>query len=190
MVLKHDGLKLLVMIRLCPLPYSISNGAISTFPTVQPLVFALATLAATPKLLIVIFVGSRLAVIAESGEKMDIATKLVNWGSIIFGISLGILTGYVIYNRTLTRSRELEAQERAPTRVVVAPRGGFSDEADDEATTATILRDDQIDFLDTVDMSDPSRYEDEETDVENDVFKYGDGDEEEAIVLDKQPPHI
>lgn len=48
LVLKHDGLKLLVMIRLCPLPYSISNGAISTFPTVQPLMFAAATAAATP----------------------------------------------------------------------------------------------------------------------------------------------
>ena len=59
LVLKHDGLKLLVMIRLCPLPYSISNGAISTFPTVQPLMFAAATAAATPKLLIAIFIGCR-----------------------------------------------------------------------------------------------------------------------------------
>ena len=99
LVLKHDGLKLLVMIRLCPLPYSISNGAISTFPTVQPLMFALATAAATPKLLIAIFIGSRLAVIAKSGEKMDTATKVINWASIIFGVALGALTGWLIYKR-------------------------------------------------------------------------------------------
>ena len=99
LVLKHDGLKLLVMIRLCPLPYSISNGAISTFPTVQPLMFAIATAAATPKLLIAIFIGSRLAVIAKSGEKMDAGTKAINWASIIIGVVLGVVTGWLIYKR-------------------------------------------------------------------------------------------
>ena len=150
--------------------------------------FALATLAATPRLLIAIFVGSRLAVIAKSGEKMDTTTKIINWCSIIFGISLGILTGYVIYNRTLTRSRQLEAQERASGRSATIPHGEFSDNADDETATATIIRDDQIDFLDEEDMPDPGRYEDAETDEEDDVFKFGDGDEEEAIGLDKQAP--
>ena len=99
LVLKYDGLKLLVMIRLCPLPYSISNGAISTFPTVQPLMFAAATAAATPKLFIAVFIGSRLAVIAKSGEKMDMTTKVINWASIIFGVVLGVLTGWIIYRR-------------------------------------------------------------------------------------------
>lgn len=183
LVLKHDGLKLLVMIRLCPLPYSISNGAISTFPTVRPSMFALATLAATPKLLIAIFVGSRLAVIARSGEKMDTMTKAINWGSIIFGVLLGILTGYLIYNRTLTRSRELEAQERIPARTATVPRGDFFDEPDEEAATATILQDDQIDFLDIRnDMPDPDEYEDERD------LEHRQGDEEGAIGLDKRPP--
>lgn len=101
LVLKHDGLKLLIMIRLCPLPYSISNGAISTFPTVSPLMFALATTVATPKLLIAIFIGSRLAAIARSGEKMDAATKTINWISIALSVSFGIITGYLIYQRYL-----------------------------------------------------------------------------------------
>lgn len=104
LVLKHDGLKLLVMIRLCPLPYSISNGAISTFPTVQPLMFAGATAAATPKLLIAVFIGSRLAVIAKSGEKMDKTTKAINWASIIFGVIVGVLTGWIIYKRLVSAS--------------------------------------------------------------------------------------
>ena len=42
LTLKEDGLKLLCMIRLCPLPYSLSNGAMSTFPTVRPEMYALA----------------------------------------------------------------------------------------------------------------------------------------------------
>ena len=103
LVLKHDGLKLLIMIRLCPLPYSISNGAISTFPTVQPLTFAIATAAATPKLLIAIFVGSRLKVIARSDAKMDTGTKIINWASILFGVGLGVLTGWLIYKRYVYR---------------------------------------------------------------------------------------
>lgn len=51
--------------------------------------FGLATAAATPKLLIAIFIGSRLAAIARSGNKMDKGTKAINWASIIFGVLLG-----------------------------------------------------------------------------------------------------
>lgn len=99
LVLKRDGLKLLCMIRLCPLPYSISNGAISTFETVKPSTFALATAIVTPKLMIHVFIGSRLAVIARSGEKMDAMTKSINWLSIIGGVMIGGLTAWFIYNR-------------------------------------------------------------------------------------------
>lgn len=209
LVLKHDGLKLLVMIRLCPLPYSISNGAISTFPTVQPLMFALATAAATPRLLIAIFIGSRLAVIAKSGEKMDTGTKIINWASIIFGTVLGGLTGWLIYRRyvqphleslsrvktytvrTLARSEQIEAEERASVRRHPTRSAGvFTDDPEDEAATATIIEDDRIDFLD---HEGADGYRDEFTDddgedVGNDVFRYGDGDGEEAIGLDKQRP--
>lgn len=61
--------------------------------------FAAATAAATPKLFIAVFIGSRLAVIAKSGEKMDMTTKVINWASIIFGVVLGVLTGWIIYRR-------------------------------------------------------------------------------------------
>jgi uncharacterized membrane protein YdjX (TVP38/TMEM64 family) len=99
LTLKHDGLKVLVMIRLCPLPYSLSNGAMSTFPTVHPLSFALATSLATPKLLIHVFIGSRLAELAKSGEKMDAATKVINYLSIAFGAVLGAATAWFIYKK-------------------------------------------------------------------------------------------
>jgi uncharacterized membrane protein YdjX (TVP38/TMEM64 family) len=109
--LKHDGLKILVMIRLCPLPYSLSNAALSTFPGLHPGVFTLATACATPKLLIHVFIGSRLASLAESGGKMDMGTKIVNYISIIGGAVLGAVVGYVIYNRTVERARQLEEEE-------------------------------------------------------------------------------
>ncbi|MCJ1306434.1 Tlg2-vesicle protein [Agyrium rufum] len=111
-VLEHDGLKLLIMIRLCPLPYSLSNGALSTIATVKPWTFALATACATPKLLIHVFVGSRLAAIAERGGKMDAGTKAINYASIVGGIILGAGTGFLIYRRMQQRVKQIEAEER------------------------------------------------------------------------------
>ncbi len=126
LTLKHDGIKVLVMIRLCPLPYSLSNAALSTFPTVNTLNFVLATAAATPKLLIHVFVGTRLAAIAESGEKMDLGTKLINWASIIaFGI-LGAVLSYVIYQKTVARARQLAEEEEAA--LVEEGEGGYFEE--------------------------------------------------------------
>jgi uncharacterized membrane protein YdjX (TVP38/TMEM64 family) len=113
LTLKHDGVKLLCMIRLCPLPYSISNGAMSTFPTVTPWAFAFATALATPKLMLHIWIGHRLAVLAAAEQKMDAKTKALNYGSIIGGIVIGLATGWIIYKRTLHRARQLEAEERA-----------------------------------------------------------------------------
>ena len=99
LTLKHDGLKLLVMIRLCPLPYSLSNGAIAAFPTVQPLTYALATAIASPKLLIHVFVGGRLGALAKSGGRMEAGTKAINYLTIIVGLIFGTVVGWTIYQR-------------------------------------------------------------------------------------------
>ena len=71
LTLKHDGIKLLIMIRLCPLPYSFSNGAISTIPTVTWQSFMFATAIVSPKLLLHVFVGAKLGELAERGAEMD-----------------------------------------------------------------------------------------------------------------------
>ncbi|KAL8999668.1 MAG: hypothetical protein Q9169_001485 [Polycauliona sp. 2 TL-2023] len=186
-VLKRDGVKLLIMIRLCPLPYSISNGAISTFPTVTPRMFALATAVATPKLIIPIFIGTRLAAITRSKEEMDASSKAVNWISIIGGIIFGVVTGSLIYIRTTARAKQLESEERSGQRPGGSRPGEFADDPDEYTATATLLRDDQIDFRDD---HDPHTYQDDVTDDEDNVFRYGDGDadEEEAIGLNEQAP--
>ncbi|KAI4284902.1 MAG: hypothetical protein L6R35_004779 [Caloplaca aegaea] len=186
-VLKRDGLKLLIMIRLCPLPYSISNGAISTFPTVTPQMFVIATSVMTLKLLIPIFIGTRLAAIARDGKQKDATTTVINWISIIGGVILGLVTGWLIYKRTVARAQELEAEERNGVRQPGTRAGEFLDDPDDQAATATLLRDDQIDFRDE---RDPPAYRDEFTDDEDDVFRFGDGDgdEEEGIGMDKRAP--
>jgi hypothetical protein len=191
------------MIRLCPLPYSLSNGAMSTFKTVNPLQFALATALVTPKLLVHIFIGSRMAAIARSGEKMTAGTKAINWISIIGGAVIGAFTGWYIYKkyviaihikaatnnifRVVARARQLEQEERSGVRRSSSHRNEhqiFSDNPDEQAAAATLLRDDEIDIFadDAVDEG----YRDETTDDESDIFRHGDGDEEEAIGLHHQ----
>lgn len=188
LVLKHDGLKLLVMIRLCPLPYSLSNGAMSTFQTVQPLVFALATAIASPKLMIHVFVGDRLAAIARSGDKMDRTTKAINYASIIGGMILGVVTGYLIYQRTVARSEELEAQERSKLNQRARGLSHPDEFADDLGAYEEQVGagDDDIDFLDP-DVEN-EQYKDDFDEERDHRFRYGDGNEENSIAMGKQQP--
>lgn len=90
--------------------------------------------------------------------------------------------------RTLARSRQIEAEERAAIRHPLPTLSRqYSDDIEDQAATATLIRDDQIDFLDQERA--PEDYRDQFTEDEDNVFRYGDGDEEEeAIGLDKHPP--
>lgn len=188
LVLKHDGLKLLIMIRLCPLPYSISNGALSTIETVQPLVFALATAIASPKLMIHVFIGSRLAAITRSGSKMDAGTKAINYASIVGGIIFGAVTGYLIYQRTTARSRELEAQERNNHKSHRSSRlptpNSFSDDPEGNETRTGAGNNDVIDFLDP--EAGDGGYQDIDDEDEDSIFRYGDGNADESIGMDRQ----
>lgn len=184
LTLKQDGLKLLCMIRLCPLPYSISNGAMSTFPSVSPAMYAAATAIITPKLLIHTFIGSRLAAIAKSGEEMSAGTKAVNYASIVFGAILGMSVGYYIYNKTMARARELEAEEVSAVQDAVrtghAPKQ-FSDDPEAQATQ-TLAEEDTMDYFDDEPPSGSRpQYRDDFTDAtdDNDPFGRGDGPDEE-----------
>lgn len=182
LTLKHDGLKILCMIRFCPLPYSLSNAAMSTFPTVHPLSFALATAIASPKLLIHVFIGSRLAIIAESeGKKMDAQTKAVNYISIILGAVLGAAVGWIIYQRTIARARELEIEE-----LEAGQRQGIAREYSDsgepaESDAAALMNDDDISLWDNdegpfgSEERDETGYRDELS--EDDVFAAGDAED-------------
>ena len=192
LTIKQDGLKLLCMIRLCPIPYSFSNGAMSTFPTVQPAMYALATAIVSPKLLIPAFIGSRIAAfVGNEGQEMSAGTKAVNWISIIGGAFLGAFTGWYIYKKTMARARELEAEEERNVRNTNtrtgAPPPEFTDDPNAQRAVGTVLRDegDEENFVDEGASPVTDEYRDDFTDDE-DIFGRGDGDEEQAIGLHKQ----
>ncbi|KAG0651157.1 Golgi apparatus membrane tvp38 [Hyphodiscus hymeniophilus] len=173
LTLKHDGLKILCMIRFCPLPYSLSNAAMSTFPTVHPLSFALATLISSPKLLIHVFIGSRMGKLAEGG--MDASTKAINYASIIIGGVLGVAVGYIIYQRTIARAKELEVEElEAATGEGEERVEGYFDGVEGDAN---MMGDDDISLWDNEDNRESGGYRDNFT-AEEDVFARGDADEE------------
>lgn len=88
--------------------------------------------------------------------------------------------------RTIARSQEVEAEERASLRHSTSQGGrgdNFLDELDQRTADAAILRDDDIDFPDEETRH---GYRDEFTDDEDDVFRHGDGEDEEAIGMDSQ----
>ncbi|KAF2099617.1 hypothetical protein NA57DRAFT_37781 [Rhizodiscina lignyota] len=188
LTLKHDGIKLLIMIRLCPLPYSFSNGAISMIPTVHPLAFMLATAVVSPKLMLHVFIGSQLARLAETGDKMDAKTKAISYISIVIGVLAGVLTGWFIYRQTKKRAEQLEAEERMGVRreSIDELRREYADDPEALAAAET-LREDE----DDISLREGGTYEDleggeyrddfsEEEDAREvgDVFDDGDGEDD------------
>ncbi|KAI1262944.1 hypothetical protein F5Y18DRAFT_137151 [Xylariaceae sp. FL1019] len=146
-VLRHDGLPVLTAIRFCPLPYSLSNGFLATIPSITPARFALATAMATPKLLVHVFIGSRLATL---GDDMSAGDRFVNYASIALSAVIGLVVGLVIYRRTMRRAAELAIEERAEN-------GDLPDPADYEDLEEGILGDhgenDAVAFMDDDDIS-------------------------------------
>ncbi|KAI9710099.1 MAG: Tlg2-vesicle protein [Bogoriella megaspora] len=179
LTLKHDGLKILCMIRLCPLPYSLSNGAISTIPSVNVRDFALATAAVTPKLLLHVFVGSQLGSLAEHGDKMSAGAKAASYLGMAIGGIAGVVTGWWMYQKVGARAKELEAEETGHIRSgshSSSVRPGFSDELGDEEAGLG-LRTDDISLH--TNQLEEQEYRDDfsEDDDAQDVFKAGDGDD-------------
>ena len=181
LTLKEDGLKLICMIRLCPLPYSLSNGAMATIPSVDPSAYALATALVTPKLFIPVFIGSRLAKIAKKKGEMPLGTKILNWTSIILFGLLGAFVGWFIYKKTMQRARELEANEEDRVQDSVRRTGRipteFADDPEAQRAAGTLARpeddEDDMAYFDDDDAPRLQSYRDQGAD-EDDVFAKGD----------------
>lgn len=97
-ILKEDAsLFLLVLLRLCPLPYSISNGCLAAIPSLPVLTYFLASVITSPKMFIHIFVGHTIKNLGD--EQRPSSAKIIDVASIVItGCALS-LASYIIYNR-------------------------------------------------------------------------------------------
>ena len=65
----------------------------------------------SPKLFVHIFIGSRLALLASSGDKMTTRDRLINYISMLVFGAIGATVGYLIWKRTMARAEELAHEE-------------------------------------------------------------------------------
>ncbi|PNY28821.1 Golgi apparatus membrane protein tvp38, partial [Tolypocladium capitatum] len=174
-VLRHDGIWYLTGIRFCPLPFSLSNGFLATIPSISPLSFALSTALSrqlthaphSPKLLVHVFIGSRLAVLAEEGDSMTAGDKFINYLSMAVGGIFGMAVGLAIYRRTMARAAELQREGGG------AAEEGDAGYEDADATTlmdpedaAAIMSDDDVSLWDAHGADSWGEgYEDDDEDV-------------------------
>jgi uncharacterized membrane protein YdjX (TVP38/TMEM64 family) len=177
-VLRRDGLPVLAAIRFCPLPFSLSNGFLATIPSISPATFALATALSTPKLLIHVFIGDRLAQLAENDD-MPLSTRIINYLGILFGAVVGITVGWFVYQRTMRRAKELALEEATATDgngVLLTDDGDYDDleegilgqaqrRRSGESDAAALMDDDDISLWDTTDGVHEAYTDDDDTDT-------------------------
>lgn len=88
---------ILSLIRLCPFPYSITNGGLGCVPNLTPLAFFVATIICSPKYLIQIFIGIQLRELGNPDESDN--QKLAHFSLIVLtGASFGTLST-LLYKR-------------------------------------------------------------------------------------------
>jgi len=130
---------------------------------------------------------------------MDASTKAINYASIIIGGIIGTAVGYIIYQRTMARSRELEIAEleagnlspeeaaavRGDLRREYSDLDGIGEEEELDLDAAALMNDDDISLWDNERVERLGNgYRDEFTDDEEGLSKGDRGNEA------RKPPPI
>jgi len=112
-VVRHHGLWLIVLCRICPMPWAYSNAFFASIETISLWQFIFATIFMTPRLLLQVFIASRIALFSDGETRghMDTTAKVINAVSIVVGFLLAIGTGVLIYRLTMRKIRELEGTD-------------------------------------------------------------------------------
>ncbi|CAM1505685.1 Fc.00g113220.m01.CDS01 [Cosmosporella sp. VM-42] len=170
-VLRQEGIWYLTAIRFCPLPFSLSNGFLATIPSITPFAFTVSTALSSPKLLVHVFIGSRLAILVEKGDQMTVGDKVINYLSMFIGGLVGLTAGLLIYRRTMARAAELAREgDLGPAEEGEAGYEDTDSTLMDPEDAAVLMSDDDISLWDRPDGA----YRDDEDDDEEDGKKRGD----------------
>ncbi|KAG8734396.1 Tlg2-vesicle protein [Ceratobasidium sp. 423] len=109
-VIAAKGLPLIILIRLAPLPWTYSNALFASIESVSLWQFMVATVVFTPKIFIIIFIGSRVAKFSDGQQRgeMDAASKLLNALSIVLGVAIGIAATWLVWRLTDAEIRNMK----------------------------------------------------------------------------------
>ncbi|KAF9006474.1 Golgi apparatus membrane protein TVP38 [Cyathus striatus] len=110
-VVKAKGLPLIILIRVSPFPpWVYSNSLFASIEPVKLWQLAIATCFVFPKLVLHVFIGSRIAALSDGDQRnhMDTHTKVINGLLIGGGILIAGFTSWLIYTLVQGHIRKLE----------------------------------------------------------------------------------
>jgi len=111
-VIEAKGLPLIILIRLCPIPWVYSNALFASIEAVRLWQFVLATICFLPKLAIIIFVGSQVANLSDGKTRrsMTLTAKLLDVLSIVLSCGVAVGTGWFVWAKTQEKIRRLQEE--------------------------------------------------------------------------------
>ncbi|KAK4687680.1 hypothetical protein P7C73_g2419, partial [Tremellales sp. Uapishka_1] len=138
-VMKAKGTLLIIMIRWCPIPFAIGNGLFASIESVKLWQYMLANLLIQPRLLIPVFIGSRLISLADPDARPDPLRFWLNLLSIALSSTISLLTGLWIYKLTEAQMKKVQEGDLAVEALEALEEGAllgdYSGEEDDEGLT-------------------------------------------------------
>ncbi|CCF59438.1 hypothetical protein KAFR_0H00290 [Kazachstania africana CBS 2517] len=102
---ENNSYLILALIRLCPFPYSLTNGALAGIHGISVRNFSLANLITTPKLFVYLFIGSRIKNLAETEST---GSRMFDLISIAVAVAILGITASLLYYKTQKRYTELQ----------------------------------------------------------------------------------
>ncbi|KAL4081792.1 hypothetical protein V8B97DRAFT_99356 [Scleroderma yunnanense] len=99
--IRAKGLPLIILIRVSPFPpWVYSNSLFSSIEAVSLTQFVLATLFVLPRVLVLVFIGSRIGSLSDGEQRnqMDTQTKLINSFLIIGGVVISFVVSSILYS--------------------------------------------------------------------------------------------
>lgn len=122
-ILKEDAsLLVLILLRLCPLPYSLSNGALAAIPELPTLTYFLASFITSPKLLIHVFVGHTMKTLGDANRPTS--AKIIDVISVLITGSSLLLASYIIYVKMQRKVRSYHQHPQSDDMIF----GNFDDD--------------------------------------------------------------
>ncbi|KAK7049605.1 Tlg2-vesicle protein [Paramarasmius palmivorus] len=136
-VVKAKGLPLIILIRISPFPPWVYSNSLFAFMTPKSISsvalwqFVVATLFIFPKLLLHVFIGSRIAALSDGEQRshMDTRTKVINGLLVGGGVLVAICASGLVYTLVQRHIRKLEGLPRDVDELAAEAIEDFDEEA-------------------------------------------------------------